>query len=382
MTEPSHVEERIMQRLAYQTPIAVDFIGSAGAGKSTYLSAVHRVLGYGLRGIKIERDVHQDWRAGKIIGNSMRGINRTNATHASCDSLQIYGWTPEGTIALTFFAPGGHRDSVLPEQQTSASVYFLDLELLNRARDVVKQDSNFEFFPFKDNGGSFFGIKDRLCVIGEGVGGHKPVELKSPLLRRIKEAYNEAKSKPELWADPDKNHLRDVRYAACRAFALELFKEDELGIVIETLLDAQLKLEARIGAGLPIVGIQTYDSRMQRKLETTEIIQEAMNTLLERYKAYIESNGFPYKKNNYFHFPAHASHNDEVAQLDITNVAEWYALDSYPRAHMNDEIIKVAHSVSSKALRKKGIDASRFKLIRFTKRNLEDTLTIHLDELI
>jgi len=382
MINENSVEKELAEKRINHNSIEIDFLGSAGAGKSSYLSAMHRVLGYNLRGIKINRDVNRDWRAGEIIINSMKGINRSNATHISFDSLSVYAHIPQqGIVSVNFYAPGGHRASLLPKKDPAASVYFVDLELIRRAQEVIQQDDDFEFFPFKDNHGAFFGIYNKLQIAREAY-GHKPEKQKSELLRRIEQAYQEINSIPGIWCDPDKPLLKGLRYAACRAFPLELFKEDELGVVIESALDAQLRLENRLKKGIPVIGVLKYNSRKPRITEERDHVQQIMNALLVKYKRYIGKKGFPYKSEAWSCMSqVHSTHNSYVHNFDFKGINEWHSLDSESCANMKKEIIQAAHSAVNQALTKIGIDCFNFRLVRFVRRNLEDKLTIHYDEL-
>jgi len=330
-----------------------------------------------MRGIKIDRSFFGRARVPSIIGNSMRGVNRSNATHQDFDRFKLYGITPEGFVVINLRAPGGHKKSVKPNSDANATAYLLDNSLVQHAVNVAEQE-DLDFFPLRFNEGKFFGIHDTSY--------YYPEQLPPEFRRRVKESLERIRKE---FDHPDKPHINEFRYAVCKAFALEIFKEDELGIVIESLLDSQENLEALLASGKPVMGIQTYDHRKVDLLaQDVTPTEEILNKIIAQYLTYIKESEYPYQREqrggsitDTFFSAANNGHNNKITEMDLSGVQEWHMVDSLAVAKMRPVLIESAHSLASSALENAGYSSEGFKLIRFIKKHQKDELTVHYDSI-
>ena len=382
-TQINPTKAKLEEANILKEPVSVEFIGSAGAGKSTFISGVHRVLGYGLRGMTTHKEAHEGWRRGKIITNSMHGINRSNATHRDFDKFSVYGVVPAGVVEVQLYAPGGHRKSRLPEEQSATSAYFLDGSLVQRAKLVNTSCDDFEFFPLKENRGAYFQIEERLSY----------GQMSSGFMDRVRTEYEKALKGCVIYCDPKKPKLRGIRYAICKAFGLEIFKEDELGITIETLLDSQLRLDEKTSAGIPVMGIATRDLSEGNSEPGLINPEEVLNGLVKRYNQYLKQKGYPYNSRESHSGEneivtavlatsrhTHSGHNRKVRKVDFSKIGTWYDVDSCQGDRTS--VIRPIWDLARTALERKGYDTSKFRLIRFDKKHLNEETTVHIDNVL
>ncbi len=324
--------------------LAVAFGGTIGSGKSTFLTGIHTELAYHKQGIEIQRGRKSGITG--LIDNGYHGINRPNATVSSADKLPVFGYTPNGMIVMQLYAPGSHfYAAALDGINEDAFAFFLDLQLLQHTLAVLENNEETEFFPFKNTRGIAF---------------------------------------------RQKNPWEGGRFAEIFAkHPYGTFKRDELGISIESLLFAQQKLQERKTKGIPIIGIQSYSAEKIGGISNVAIdniarAEEALNSLIGRYLAYLGKNGFPYQFREdeiaavRFDGGDVPKHNEAVRRVDFSAYIppqDWFMVDSAQTKRIG--VKEAAYRLAVAALEKRGMAAEGFRLVRFKEFGKEDPLTIH-----
>ncbi len=321
----------VMEELGRQSAPGIDgaitlnCIGTIGAGKSTFLAGVHQELGYSSVGVHIERG--RSMNLAELMGHRLKGITRGSATVGKVDRMAVYGRTSNGIVKMQLCAPGSHSTARQLSVPEDAVAFFLDLMLYQRTVDLLQKREPIEFFPFR-------GFRGRHPA------GHT----------RRSEAENV-----------------EQEYAQMP----EVFKRTEIGVVVESLLCAQEYLTAVLQRAIPIVGIQTYPSQDQPSQNgpmDAAIADGGFNRLIERYMGYIEKKGFPYGTSNWS--GNQAEHNDRVTRVGLARaIGSWYLVDSVPEVRKGVKEAMYAFAVA--ALQQRGIDAEGFRLLRFSKRQLD-----------
>ena len=232
-----------------EVELILNCIGTAGAGKSTFLAGAHQELGYSNIGARIMRGRPRNLSG--LMSNRLKGVTRSNATVRDVDQMEVYGITQERLVRMELYAPGSHycaRDLTHPED---AAAYFLDAYFLQRVLSLIEKEA-INFFPFQDFG-------------GRHPAGYVPkLEMK-----KVKVQFDQMP---------------------------EVFKGTEIGIIIESLLCVQENLVALKERGVPVIGIQTYPSENQGGLSLpvgAAFADGIFNTLIKTYFEYLKENGFP-----------------------------------------------------------------------------------------
>ncbi|MBI2575752.1 hypothetical protein HYV84_00940 [Candidatus Woesearchaeota archaeon] len=308
--------------------LALNCIGTVGAGKSTFLAGVHQELGYSNIGARIKRG--RPMHVTSFYGAHAFGrTTRSNATLYQVDQMEVYGQISGGFVKIHLLAPGSHSSATRLAMPEDAAAFFLDLSLYERVVSIIRGGEPLEFFPFRET----MGVHPAWDVRGRG----------------------EKKSVVERFAQMP-----------------GVFKRMELGVVIESLLCAQENLVALTERGVPVIGIQTYPSENQGGLSLpvdAALADKGFNTLIGNYLAYLEKKDFP----NYNRLPTrpNTSHNDRIRGVDFSRlVGLWYPVDSIPTVRKG--VKEAMHAFAVAALQHKGISSDGFRLLRFSKPYLGD----------
>lgn len=290
-------------------------------------------MNYSIIGAKIERGRGASLR--EKLALRKQGINRGNATFDIPDKMTIYGFTNQGIIGINFYAAGGHNLAKCVDEQEDTIAYFLDSMLCERAEKLL-QKQKIMFFPFKSR---------------DGV---RPGELYDP--------YDGSINKSLFTRDFDE---------------LSIYKMDEVGITIESLLNAQQQLEEKCQKGIPAIGIRTTPSDSENYFASCDINEaiDILNRLVKKYRKYINGNGYPYDKSQH----QRMRHIFNTKKLDLTSIANWYTVDSAPTVLQN--VKEAMHALAVSALQQRNIDTTGFRLIRFSKPYEEDNFSIHYKKL-
>ncbi len=382
------VQQHLWLASSETEPLNIDFIGTTGAGKSTFLSALHRALGYGMAGIRIERDHHRAYfrRESEIRHNSQKGINRSNATYSAPDVLSIYGISGNKIIRFDIHASGSHKKSKTHEKEISATAYALDSSLLERAIKIQNTNAEIDFFPFRLHEGSI-----SRFAYGMSIDSDRQIQFEdqshSYLTKKRnyvpdeldKQRYRAKRIINRLPIKSQCNYftLSDLIRELPRAFPYEVFKSDEMGMVIESILDSQETLEGRIKKGIPVIGILTH-SKAFSSFDSNQA-QDTFNDVLRKYRKYIEEKDYPYEKAVPFRGQEAKPRNETIEQIDFSEIKDWFGVDSLSKERM--PIINAGYALAVSALNKKRIDAGDLRLLRFSKRYENDSKTVHYDRL-
>src|SRR4030042_1084290 len=123
---------------ALDAPIVIGSTGSIASCKSTFLSALHSVLAYDKRGIKIDKDRMKGLDAEidpKAHERAEKGLFRCNATDRP-DSMFVYGVNNNKIYHFKFLAPGGHVNAIKIDSNIDGLLYFIDLYLVDFLGDI------------------------------------------------------------------------------------------------------------------------------------------------------------------------------------------------------------------------------------------------------
>ena len=149
----NQVEEAIRAHIhpSLERDLMLNSFGTIGAGKSTFLTAVHQLLGYSSIGVRIKRG-RQRWHKSGYHLHS-QGINRSNATVYGGDQMPVFCYTPKGFVVMQFHAPGSHHRASKTEVSEDVGIYFLDLMLSEHARMILAAKKKVDFFPLEKSEG-------------------------------------------------------------------------------------------------------------------------------------------------------------------------------------------------------------------------------------
>ena len=396
--------------------IEIGSTGSIASGKSTFLSALHGVLGYHNAGIRIEKERLLGSRAkvkSQAYERLKRGLLRTNATDFP-DFLQVYGAVNGNVYPFEFYAPGGHFNAVSLDITPSALLFFLDLNFAAR----LKEFENYKGFCLGGKAsGERHGVYIRTdistikteWVNGELVDRNEPnANIRRALFGWVEDAKRlnnwgrdfSIEEMAESWGFSGVKNERDFvdklesvlddipqfglppKEGPAEYFEKkgEVYKGEIVGAVIQSLIDSYLYAGSLT---VPVIGVGTHKNSVYGKLpnelgELLTAVRGILNKYGMKFKEYLDENGLEGK----------------VTDFDLTDgiapLMEWFFTDligtkirrgkhfgkwtEYRLNIHNMNVIQIAHNITAKAMQYRGIDSNGLRLITFSKRQSELTV--------
>ena len=335
--------------------VVISSFGTTGAGKSTFLGAVHTSLGYSQAQISVSRG--RQTTKGGIYCQRMKGVIRGNATVESVDTLPVFVYSNGEVLKMSLNAPGNHYMAKSDDGAIDTYLFFLDLTLYQHINQGLEEGKPVEFFPLRNSRGDIRIFLDRHAT----------------------------------------DHNGGTLANALNSFGYCFFKQDELGTLMESLLNAQEKIQQTLGQ-VPIIGVQTYSTVTREGVgnisENTHNANKTYNSALGIYHAYLQSHGFPnhLRSMNDAHLALleifaesegrtpevdfqQLSHNERISQFDFGLIKNWHLIDSL--AKDKTAVNETLYHATENALRQRGIESEGMRIVRFIHKHSDDSHTVH-----
>ena len=380
-------------------PIIISSTGSIASGKSTFLSALHGVLGYNKVGIRIDKDTLRGRSRAKnkreVYERTDKGVLRTNAT-VRPDSMLVYG-TIEGKVyPFQFYAPGGHLHAVKLEESIGGLLYFVDLSLARLCGEPLNTEKMLRLgnqdvrLPVTD-GNVFKSIEEIIQDIIR-YNTYQPKHTEANRLDGIKKALGVEAEGTDTIEGLAKylasTSVKDVPMFGLSAETFEgrnssvRYEGELLGSVMQSVINSHQYAESKSSEGVPVIGVGTHRSAIYKQFPQDRegllrAVQENFNKAIAKYREYqsqhgIQAEGFTLDLVNGLAIDWHF-----VELLGSIRVKAEYVED-YDRLVLNinnREVLETAHDIMARALQHQGIEPEGFKIVTFSKK--QSGLTTH-----
>ncbi|MFC1730888.1 hypothetical protein ACFL6I_11190 [candidate division KSB1 bacterium] len=383
-------------------PIIIGSTGSIASGKSTFLSALHAVLDYNKKGIKIDKEKFRGEyklsHTGEDEQRLSKGIFRSNATDRP-DSMDVYGVKDNQVYPFKFYAPGGHITSMKLERSINGLMYFVDLSLVEFLGGIDNYKSlewgDEETSLCVEDGDVFNAIKKRIEVILDidyynyphktALGilkrflGHEDKEINSvdELARELEPTVNDL----PLFGLPVKEQLEFVK-----KYGSLVHKREILGGVVQSVMDSHDYAQSLMDNEVPVIGIGTHRDEVYGKLprEPENLImvaQDLFNDAIAKFIEYQKQQGIeaePYdlhivdKPIDWFFVELIKKTKGKTPLKRLPKLSDKEVLNQ-----KNMNVLEAAYNVMAKSLEYVGIDPEGFKVITFSKKKSD--FTAHYD---